>query len=141
MAKLIRVLCVHGENVKDSATQPGWPQAIEIGFEAKPIPKLPARRKNDDSGDLDEDQLELYERLKKCRKTLAESLGIESSYLINRHLMISLAQARPRSLADLEHEGVESWQVKMFGPELLDTVRDFERDLAAGGLPRKRWRR
>ena len=34
MAKLIRVLCVHGVNVdeKDSNWQPGWTQAIGIGF-------------------------------------------------------------------------------------------------------------
>jgi len=35
MAKVIRVLCVHGVNVdeKDSDWQPGWTQAIETGLE------------------------------------------------------------------------------------------------------------
>ena len=42
---------------------------------------------------------------------------------------------------DLVEDGLEEWQIEMFGADLLQTVERFEKDLEAGEIPKKRWRR
>ena len=77
------------------------------------------------------------------RKEASEKDGIESAYLLNRHVLLALAKERPTSGAALESlELLEDWQLDRFGDAILDTVVDFERDVARGAIkPRSGQRR
>lgn len=116
--------------------------ALERAAELPPIQKLPVLPKKDGTEGMGDLEIELYDRLKKWRKGVAEKLGIESSYLMNRHVMARLAHLRPqdrRALAKVE--GVEDWQLERFGDGLLECLRRFEADVAAGRVPEEAsWR-
>ena len=118
-------------------------EVIEGASEQGPLERLPAMPKRDGTDVLDEIGLDLYERLKRWRKGVAEEAGIESSYLLNRHVMLRLAIARPADAgALLEIEGLMDWQREAYSDELLDVVAEFEREVEAGQVPRRRpWRR
>jgi len=116
--------------------------AIEDAAEKGPLENLPVRPKRDGTGVLDEVELELYERLKRWRKGVAEAEGIESAYLLNRHVMLRLAQGRPSDEDTLEGiEGLQPWQLEAYADDLLDLIEDFEDDVEAGKVPRRRPRR
>jgi len=117
--------------------------ALERARELGPLRKLPSLPKRDGTEGLAEVEVELFDRLKRWRKRASETQGIESSYLLNRHVMSRLAQVRPQDESALAGtEGLCPWQLEMFGEELLEIVADFERDVAAGAIPRERpWRR
>ena len=69
------------------------------------------------------------------RKEASEKDGIESAYLLNRHVLLALAKERPTSSASLESlELLEDWQLDRFGDSILDTVVAFERDAARGAI-------
>ena len=96
------------------------------------------------SVDMDEATQELHERLKRWRKAAAERLGLESAYLVNRHLLARLALERPADEAALRTiEGIQPWQLRDHGGRILEVVVEFLNDEAAGRLPKKRrsWRR
>ena len=93
---------------------------------------------------MDEATQELHERLKRWRKAAAEKLRLESAYLVNRHLLARLALERPADEAALRTiEGIQPWQLRDHGGRILEVVRQFLDDEAAGRLPKKRrsWRR
>ena len=94
-------------------------------------------------GVFDEIQAELYERLKSWRKEVAAALGLESAYLLNRHVMARIAATRPTDRGALEAlEGVTEWQIERHGDDLVQVLKRFEADVAAGKVPKKRtWRR
>lgn len=117
--------------------------AIEDGEEKGPLNKVPTLPKRDGTDVLDEIELELYERIKRWRKGVAEKMNVESSYLLNRHVMLRLAQARPASQDALAGvEGMLEWQLEKFSDELLELFARFEKDVQAGTVPeRKNWRR
>ena len=117
--------------------------AIEDAADKGPLERLPVRPKRDGTDALDEVELELYERLKRWRKGVAEAEGIESSYLLNRHVMLRLAQARPSDEDALEEiEGLQPWQLDAYTDDLLDLIEDFEDDVEAGEVPRRKpWRK
>jgi superfamily II DNA helicase RecQ len=92
--------------------------------------------------DLDEATQELHERLKRWRKKAADSLGIESAYVLNRHLLGRLAQERPDSLESLRAiEGIQDWQLSRFGDGIISVVLKFLEEESAGLLPKKRKKR
>ena len=96
------------------------------------IPKLPAK---DGTSALDEMQQELHERLKSWRRDQAAQEGFDSSLVLNRRTLLSLAQLRPTDLAQLESaDGIQVWQVEGYGQDLLRVVERFEKDLAAGQI-------
>ena len=111
--------------------------------EMEPLRDLPVLPRRDGTKGLSEVEAELYERLKQWRKGVADRRGIESSYLLNRHVMARIASERPADAEALEGvEGLLPWQVEMFGEELLELLASFERDVARGNVPRPRpWRR
>ena len=104
------------------------------------VPRLPSRS---EESELDEVELELHERLKQWRKERAQREGLDSSLVLNRHVLVRLAEARPSSREALERVGgLLAWQIQLFGDELLRVIGDFERDLAAGRIDfRRRGRR
>lgn len=117
--------------------------AIERGLAAEPIQRAPSMPKKDGTENLSEVELELYDRLRRLRKKEADRLGVESSYLLHRHLLCRLAEERPADNAALEGvDGFWDWQGEMFGAGILEVIASFERDVQAGNLPtRRNWRR
>ena len=118
-------------------------ETIARALELDPIDRLPRIQRRDGTGVLGEDQVELYERLKRWRKGIADETGIEASYLVNRHVLIRIAQKAPKSTRQLEAiEGVHAWQVERYSQGILEVVAQFQEDLARGNLnPRGRSRR
>jgi ribonuclease D len=112
-------------------------EAVRRGVELGPLRKLPQLPNR-------EQDIELHERLKNRRKELAQSLGIDSAYLINRHVLPRIARSKPRTLEELARiEGILPWQVRDYGKDLLAVVEQFERERDAGQLPARRrgpWR-
>ena len=125
-----RVLARHGEGIL---------AALRRSRELGPLRQWPQLPNREGTNGMDEAQLELHERLKNCRKDLAARIGIDSAYLINRHVLVRIARQLPRSPAELEAiEGLLPWQARDYGPALLEVVRRFEAELASGSLPIKR---
>ena len=98
----------------------------------KRLPRLPAK---DGTDVLDEEGVELHDRLKQWRKRTAQRESMESSLVLNRHALLGVAGSRSRevdALRDVDH--LLDWQVERYGDELVDVVRGFERDLAEGAV-------
>jgi ribonuclease D len=111
-------------------------RALERAARKGPIQRLPMSPKRANMGQLSEIESELHDRLKTLRKVASERLGIESAYIINRHLLMKLAEARPETDEQLRKiDGLEPWQLEEFGSEILSTVQRFERDVKAGTVP------
>jgi len=116
-------------------------EAVRRGIELGPLRKLPQLPNRDGTDDFSDHDVELHERLKNRRKDLAQALGIDSAYLINRHVLPRIARAKPRTLDELARvEGLLEWQVRDYGQDLLGVVEQFERERAAGLLPASRRR-
>jgi len=109
-----------------------------------PIPELPRLPRRDGTSGLGDEELELFERLKRWRKGISDREGIEASYLLNRHVMLRLAQERPRDEERLAAiDGLQDWQLESYAEGLLEVLARFERDLAEGralGKTGRRWR-
>ncbi len=94
------------------------------------VPRLPPR---DPGARMGEKEIELHDRLKTWRRQRAVEQGMDSSLVLNRHVLVRFAQARPRTRAELfAVEGLLEWQIELFGVDLLELVESFERDLAQG---------
>lgn len=115
--------------------------ALERAREAGPIETLPRLRGKDAASGLDEFGVELHDRLKAWRKEQALRLGFDASLVLNRHLLTRIARERPRSADALDRIGLAAWQVDRFGQDLLELVRRFEQDVAAGKVPAPNRRR
>ena len=111
-------------------------ESVRRGMELGPLRKLPQLPNREGTSEFSDEDVELHERLKNLRKELAMKLGIDSAYLINRHVLPRIARAKPHSLAELaQTEGILDWQVRDYGPDLLRVVEQFEREREAGQLP------
>ncbi|MBK7644704.1 MAG: HRDC domain-containing protein [Planctomycetes bacterium] len=116
-------------------------EAVRRGIELGPLRKLPQLPNREGTQDFSEHEIELHERLKNRRKELAQELGIDSAYLINRHVLPRIARAKPRTLEALaKTEGLLDWQVRDYGADLLGVVEKFEQEREAGLLPTGRRR-
>ncbi|TDJ67360.1 MAG: ribonuclease D [Planctomycetota bacterium] len=116
--------------------------AIDRAHELGPLARLPVAPRRDGTDGQSEETLELYDRLRKWRKGVADAEGIESSYLLNRHVLLRIAEKRPSSTTELARiEGLAPWQIDMFADEMTEVVREFERALAKGELFKRRPRR
>ncbi len=117
--------------------------AIQRGKALGPFPRVPQAPSRSEESELDEVQTELHERLKQWRKERAQREGLDSSLVLNRRVLLRLAEDRPAARASLETvEGLLAWQIELFGDELLCVIQAFERDLAAGKIDlRRRGRR
>ena len=108
-------------------------RAVRQGEEKGPLKRLPVLPSKDGTSGLSDEAYELHERLKTWRKKRAQDEGIDSGYLLNRRVLLALADRRPTTLEELRESGdILAWQVERFGDELLGVVRAFEADLAAG---------
>lgn len=118
--------------------------AIERGREAGPLPRVPRLPPKDGTGGLDEEQVELHDRLKSWRKHEATRLEMDASLVLNRHVLHRLTRDRPLDRESLESvDGVLDWQVELLGDGILEVVREFQDDLKTGRfkpIPRGRKR-
>lgn len=111
-------------------------QAISRALELGPLNRFPRLESREGTDDFDEEQIELHERLKTVRKVVAEETGIDSAYVLNRHVLLRIALEKPLDLEALARiEGVHAWQVQRFGARLVDTVVRFEDERRRGVLP------
>ena len=117
--------------------------AIQEGLGDKPIKNLPVLPKRDGTQPFSDLEGELYDRLRVWRKDAAAAMGIESSYLLNRHVMDTMARSQPQDIDDLRSlQGIADWQVAQFGAQLLSVVEEFLKLVERGGIQKKRpWRR
>jgi ribonuclease D len=117
--------------------------AIQRGKALGPFPRVPSLPPRSEESELDEIETELHERLKQWRKLRAQREGFDSSLVLNRRVLLRLAEDRPATREDLAKiEGLLAWQIELFGDEILAVIQAFERDLAAGKIePRRRGRR
>ncbi len=84
---------------------------------------------------LDDEPFELHERLRSWRRERSDKEGMDSSLVLNRHVMLRLAMKRPKSLEQIGAvEGLRAWQLERFGDDLLHLAITFEEDLAAGRI-------
>ena len=114
--------------------------ALERARELGPMTRAPRLAPKDGTQGLDEEGVELHDRLKSWRKVRANAEEIDASLILNRLVLLRVAQERPRDERELrEVDGMLEWQLELFGHELLEVVRTFEADLAAGRveLPRR----
>lgn len=114
-------------------------RAAELG----PLERSPTPPSRDGADGMNEAEVELHERLKEWRRERGIELGIDSSLVINRHVLLKLAKQRPGSAAELEAvEGLMPWQREMFGDSLLALIekawREIPATLAAGRRRRPR---
>lgn len=116
--------------------------AIARAKELGPLRKLPTLPSRDGTGELGEEEYELHERLKAWRRDRARDEGIDSSLVLNRHVLLRLARLRPCTQEELaEVEGLLDWQRETLGEGLLEVVTGFERDLKKGTVVNGRRRR
>lgn len=105
--------------------------ALERARELGPLQRLPSPRRGGEG--LDDRQYDVHEAIKAWRKERARIEGFDASLVLNRHVMLRLAKAEPRSLEELGRvEGLLEWQLERFGSELVEAVtgaaRTFERE-------------
>nr|MBC8451553.1 HRDC domain-containing protein [Planctomycetota bacterium] len=118
--------------------------AVKVGTEKGPIQRSKARptADKDKAKRLEDPEFELHERLREWRRATAENEGMDSSLILNRHVMLRLAMVRPASAEALESvEGLVTWQRERYANSLLALVRDFEAELAAGTIDFEKRRR
>lgn len=113
--------------------------AIQRAKAEGPLERVPRPPSRAEEGELEEAEQELHERLKQWRKERAQGEGLDSALVLNRRVLLRLAESRPRTRADLAQiEGLLPWQVELFGDELLRVIETFEQDLAAGRIELRR---
>ena len=125
LAKLLPIL-------SDTLTECGYPwEVIVVDCGSR-----------DGTGELDELQFELHERLKTLRKGWADQLDTDPAYVINRHVLLRLAKEQPSTWDALERifPPFADWQLDDFGDELLDAIDRFHADVRGGKVESKRRR-
>jgi len=117
--------------------------AIAAGKAAGPAARVKPTPKNGDKAKrLDDPEFELHERLREWRRRMAETEEMDSSLILNRHVMLRLALARPKASEDLEAiDGLVTWQRQRYGDVLLKLVARFESQLAEGSIDFEKRRR
>jgi superfamily II DNA helicase RecQ len=93
-----------------------WGDRIEVGDKTGPLRRSP--------DDLDDD---LVERLKKWRRTQAESQGVPAFVIFHDTTLNEIAAIRPKS-ADglLKITGIGPAKLEAYGEELIDLLSDFD---------------
>ncbi len=116
---------VHGFSPKQSRRMGGRIlDALQAAHDAGPLERTPSPPAKDGAPRLDELEDELHERLKEWRKQRALSFGLDSSLVINRHVLLRLALAKPTKPAELSGiDGLLEWQIREFGDDLVAVVR------------------
>lgn len=73
---------------------------------------------------LTEEEMDLYDRLRRWRSRKAEQLGFDSSAVLNRRTLEAMVKEKPQTLEELARvAGIAPWQLARFGAELVALVR------------------
>jgi len=116
-------------------------RALARASELGPLERSPNPPSRDGVGQLSEQEVELHDRLKGWRRQRGVKLGVDSALVINRHVLLRLAQHKPQTLEDLVAiEGMLPWQVEMFGAELVQLIATALREIPATSPGRRRRR-
>ncbi len=117
-------------------------KSLERAREKGALTRTPSVPPKNGAMALGELESELHDRLKAWRKRRAEKEGLDSSLVLNRHVLERLAEKRPAGWPELEKvDGLLDWQLDLFGRELLDVVHRFEKDVAEGKIETGKRRR
>lgn len=112
---------------------PPFLAAIRRGRDAGPLERAPQLPPKDGTQGFEEADHELHDRLKKLRAKIASNDGFDASLVLNRHTLLALVRARPRSEEELQGiEGLHPWQRERYGLRIVRTVLRFEDDCAQG---------
>ena len=115
--------------------------AVARARELGPLNKLPKLPNREGTSGFSDQEVELHERVKQWRKGAAAAMGIDSAYLVNRHVLLRIVKSRPATTAALKSiEGIEPWQVEKLGEAILAVLRQFEKDLGEGKIQFRRFR-
>ena len=88
-----------------------------------PEDQLPERAKRSRREPHDPELDERVERMRKARDAAAAELGLDKGLLLPRHMMESIARAKPVSVKALAGiEGLRGWQVEVLGERLIDAL-------------------
>ena len=68
-------------------------EAVDRAREIGPLSKLPRLPNRDGTSGFSEQEVELHERMKQWRKGAAAAMGIDSAYLVNRHVLLRIVKA------------------------------------------------
>jgi ribonuclease D len=116
-------------------------EAIDRARALGPLAKLPRLPNREGTSGFTEPEVELHERMKQWRKGAAAAMGIDSAYLVNRHVLLRIVKSRPKTISALQTiEGIEPWQIEKLGEPILAVVAQFEKDLAEGKIQFRRHR-
>jgi superfamily II DNA helicase RecQ len=92
--------------------------AIDTGRHA-PLPKAPSR-----SRAAPPPVMERYTALREWRKQRANKRGVDSDVIISKNVLWVLAEAAPKSLADMQGiVGLGPWRLSNYGTELLEVLQ------------------
>jgi ribonuclease D len=109
--------------------------ALQRAADLGPLKDLPSVPSKSSTAGLDPYQVVLHERLSAWRRDRSQSEGIDASLVLNRHTLVRLVKGLPRTSEDLAGtEGLVVWQVEQFGQELLEVLRAYACDRAAGRI-------
>ncbi len=88
-----------------------------------PVVRAPQLPSKDGTGELDDQEYELHERLKEWRRGRAVTEGFDASLVLNRHVLLRLAKQKPRKVQELANiEGLLDWQAAEMGSELVSLI-------------------
>jgi ribonuclease D len=94
--------------------------ALERAGDMPPIDRSPPKRKGPR---LDENAFERYEAMRQLRTQRSKAEDIESSLLLRKELMETLAREFPASLEELSVH-MADWQLERYGDALLKAMRE-----------------
>ncbi len=110
-------------------------KAVERAHELGPLRCLPMLPNRDGTGGFTEEEVELHDRLKNWRKDVAEKMGLDAAYVLNRHVLLRLVRERPVDRAAVEAvEGMHAWQVERLGADITALIARFEDERRRGTL-------
>lgn len=85
--------------------------------------QLPERTKRGHREPHDPELDERVERMRRARDVVATELGLDRGLLLPRHLMETIARAKPRNVQELRHiEGLRNWQVEVVGERMVEAL-------------------
>lgn len=116
--------------------------ALNRAYDNGPIEQFPRLAPKDGTGGFDDHDHELHERVKVWRRSRAEREDLDSSLVLHRTTLLSIARNRPTTREQIaELDGIVAWQIDEYTQELTDVVAKFNADLASGSLSQSRRRR
>ena len=86
--------------------------------------ELPEKEKRGRREPHDPELDERVDRMRAARDKVAAELELDKGLTLPRHLMESIARARPGSVAELRKiEGMRSWQIEVLGERVIDALK------------------